>query len=172
MRRRFQEAVPKIHPTAYVHPSAEVIGRVTLNKESSIWPLVVLRGDIEQITVGEQCNVQDSTVLHTSRGLPVVLGKGVTVGHAAIIHGSRVGSYSLIGMGAILLDGSVIGSECLIGAGAVVTEHARIPPRSLVLGVPGKVVRKLNREELKLLHHRPKDYVRYAHQHRTQSSPC
>jgi carbonic anhydrase/acetyltransferase-like protein (isoleucine patch superfamily) len=171
MRRKFQEAVPKVHPSAYVHPSAEVIGRVILKKDSSIWPMVVLRGDIETITVGEQCNIQDSSIAHTSRGIPVVLGKGVTVGHGAILHGTRVGDYSLIGMGAILLDGSIIGKECIVGAGAVVKENARIPPRSMVLGVPGKVVRKLNREELTLLHRRAKDYVRYADQHRKESSP-
>ena len=171
MLRRFQEVSPKIHPSAYVHPSAEVIGRVMLHKDASIWPLVVLRGDIEPITVGEGCNIQDSTVVHTSHGIPVVLGKGVTVGHAAVVHGARVGAYTLIGMGAILLDGSVVGSECLIGAGAVVTESARIPARSLVVGVPGKVVRKLRPKELALLHRRAKDYVRYARQHRNESLP-
>ncbi|SRR5258708_21472239 len=171
MRRQFQEASPKIHPSAYVHPSAEIIGRVILQKDSSIWPMVVLRGDIEPITVGEKCNIQDATVVHTSHGIPVVLGKGVTIGHGAIIHGTRVGPYSLIGMGAILLDGSVIGKECLIGAGAVVKENDRIPARSLVLGVPGKVVRSLRSDELALLHRRAKDYVRYANQHRKTSFP-
>jgi carbonic anhydrase/acetyltransferase-like protein (isoleucine patch superfamily) len=172
MLRRFQEATPRIHSSAYVHPSAEIIGRVTLQKNSSIWPMVVLRGDIERITVGEMCNVQDNTVVHTTRGLPVVLSKGVTIGHSAVIHGTRVGPYCLIGMGAILLDGSRIGPECLIGAGAVVTENARIPARSLVLGVPGKVVRRLRPDELALLHRRAKDYVRYARQHREESSPA
>jgi carbonic anhydrase/acetyltransferase-like protein (isoleucine patch superfamily) len=172
MLRRFQEAIPKIHRSAYVHPSAELIGRVTLQKEVSIWPMVVLRGDIERITIGEQSNVQDSTVMHTSRGIPVTLGRGVTIGHAAIVHGSRIGDYCLIGMGAILLDGSVIGKECLIGAGAVIKENARIPSRSLVLGVPGKVIRPLKADELKLLHNRARDYVRYASQHRKDSYPC
>jgi carbonic anhydrase/acetyltransferase-like protein (isoleucine patch superfamily) len=170
MLRRFQEAFPKIHPTAFVHESAEVIGRVTLKKDASIWPMVVLRGDIERIEIGEQSNVQDSSVMHTSRGLPVVLAQGVTIGHAAVVHGSRIGAFSLIGMGAILLDGSVIGKECLIGAGAVVAEHVRIPPRSLVLGVPGRVVRKLRPDEIKMMHQRAKDYVRYAQQHREGSS--
>jgi carbonic anhydrase/acetyltransferase-like protein (isoleucine patch superfamily) len=130
---------------------------------------VVLRGDIEPITIGVQSNVQDSTVIHTSRGLPVTLGRGVTVGHAAIIHGARIGDYCLIGMGAILLDGCVIGKECLIGAGALVPEGVKIPPRSLVLGLPGKVARPLRPEELRLLHQRPKDYVRYASEHRATS---
>jgi carbonic anhydrase/acetyltransferase-like protein (isoleucine patch superfamily) len=171
MLRRFQEAKPRIHPTAYVHPSAELIGRVTLNKDASIWPMVVLRGDIERITIGAGCNIQDGAVVHTTRGIPVALGKGVTVGHAAIIHGSRVGAYCMVGMGSILLDGSVIGEECLIGAGALVPENVRIPPRSLVLGLPGRVARPLRQEEIAGLHRRARDYVRYARQHRIQSSP-
>ena len=132
--------------------------------------MVVLRGDIERITIGVEANVQDATVMHTSKGLPVVLGTGVTVGHGAIVHGAMVGAYSLIGMGAIILDGCRIGAECLIGAGAVVPEHVKIPPRSLVLGVPGKVIRKLKPEELTMLHQRAKDYVRYARSHRDGST--
>jgi len=170
MLRKFQEAFPKIHPSAFIHDSAEIIGRVTVMKEASLWPLVVLRGDIERITIGARSNVQDGTVIHTTKGLPVVLGAGVTVGHAAILHGARVGDYSLIGMGAILLDGSVIGRECLIGAGAVVPEKARIPPRSLVLGVPGRVKRPLRGDEIAELHRRARDYVRYAAQHRRSCS--
>lgn len=171
MIRTFAKDRPRIHSTAFVHPSAEIIGRVVIHRHASLWPLVVLRGDIERITIGEASNVQDSTIMHTSRGLPVVLGRGVTVGHGAIIHGAKVGNFSLIGMGAILLDGAVVGAECLIGAGAVISEGRRIPPRSLVLGVPGKVIRTLRPEELRLLHQRPKDYVAYARQHRLTSRP-
>lgn len=171
MRRSFEEARPKIHPSAFVHDSAEIIGRVTLHKDSSIWPTVVLRGDIERITIGVQANVQDGTLVHTSKGLPVVLGRGVTIGHGAILHGTKIGDYSLIGMGAILLDGCVIGKECLIGAGAVVPEGVHIPPRSLVLGIPGRVKRSLTKDELKLLHNRARDYVRYADQHHRTSRP-
>ncbi len=171
MHYSFKGTTPQIHPTAFVHPSAELIGRVRIHKKASIWPLVVLRGDIELITIGEEANVQDSSVMHTSRGIPVVLGKGVTIGHGAIVHGARIGNFSLIGMGAILLDGSHIGKECLIGAGAVVPEHARIPPRSLVLGIPGKVKRPLRPSEIAFLHRRARDYVRYAGQHRQSSHP-
>lgn len=171
MRRSFQEATPKIHPTAFVHPAAEVIGRVTVEKDASLWPGVILRGDIERIVIGVQANVQDGTIAHTSKGLPMILGKGVTVGHGAILHGTKVGDYSLVGMGAILLDGSQIGKECLIGAGAVVPEGARIPSRSLVLGIPGKVKRKLRSDEIAELHRRAADYVRYADQHRKGSHP-
>ena len=145
MRRSFADERPRIHPSAFVHPSAEVIGRVILKKNASVWPMVVLRGDIEPITIGVDANVQDATVMHTSKGLPVVLETGVTIGHGAIVHGARIGKYSLIGMGAILLDGCRIGAECLVGAGAVVPEHVRIPPRSLVLGIPGKVAQAPSR---------------------------
>jgi len=171
MYRSFQKSVPSVHPTAFIHDSAELIGRIIIKKHASIWPMVVLRGDIEPITIGEGSNVQDSTVMHTSRHIPVVLGKGVTVGHGAIIHGARVGDYTLVGMGAILLDGCVIGRECLIGAGALISEGMKIPPRSLVLGLPGRVKRPLHRAELALLHKRPKDYVRYAAQHLQSSRP-
>ena len=170
MIRRFAESSPRIHRTAYIHPSSEIIGRVQIGKEVSIWPMVVLRGDIEWIRIGARCNVQDATVMHTSHGLPVSLGAGVTVGHSAVIHGARIAPYCLIGMGAILLDGCQIGTETLIGAGAVVSQHAKIPPRSLVLGVPGRVVRPLRKEEIAEIHRRARDYVRYANQHRRGSS--
>jgi len=133
--------------------------------------MAVLRGDIEPITIGEASNVQDGCVLHTSRRIPVVLGRGVTLGHGAIIHGARVGDYSLIGMGAILLDRCVIGKECLVGAGTLIPEGMRIQPRSFVLGVPGRIRRTLRREELALLRRRSADYVRYARQHQQSSRP-
>ncbi len=171
MERTFKQDSPRIHNTAFVHDSAEIIGRVRIHKNASIWPHVVLRGDIEFITIGENSNVQDGTVMHTSKTLPVVLGKGVTIGHAAIVHGAKIGDYSLIGMGAILLDGCKIGKECLIGAGALVAEHMNVPPRSLVLGMPGRIKRSLTPKELRLLHKRPKDYIRYAKDHRKTSRP-
>ncbi len=101
MLRSFRQDVPRIHSTAYIHDSAEIIGRVIIQKNASIWPMVVLRGDLEPITIGENSNVQDATVMHTTRGIPVVLGKGVTVGHSAVVHGAKIGDHCLIGMGAI-----------------------------------------------------------------------
>ena len=169
MFRSFEKDSPRIHPSAYVHDSAEVIGRVILRKNVSLWPMVVLRGDIEPITIGDDSNVQDAAVIHTSRGIPVTLGRGVTVGHGAIVHGAKIGDYCLIGMGAILLDGCVIGKECLIGAGTVVPEGMKVPPRSLVIGVPGRIKRSLMADELRLLHKRAKDYIRYADAHRRTS---
>jgi carbonic anhydrase/acetyltransferase-like protein (isoleucine patch superfamily) len=171
MLRSFFRDVPRLHATGYIHDSAEIIGRVTIKKNASIWPMVVLRGDIEPITIGEDSNVQDAVVMHTARGVPVVLGKGVTVGHSAVVHGAKVGDYCLIGMGAILLDGCVIGKECLIGAGALVPEGMKVPPRSLVVGVPGRVKRPITAKERRLLHERAKNYIRYAQEHSRGSRP-
>ena len=171
MQRTFQKVIPRIHPSAFVHDSAEIIGRVIIKPYASIWPMVVLRGDLEPITIGEYSNVQDAAVMHTTRGIPVVLGRGVTVGHSAVVHGARIGDHCLIGMGAILLDGCVIGKECLIAAGALVAENVKIPPRSLVVGLPGRVKRALNAQELRLLHQRAKDYLRYADAIRRTSHP-
>ena len=171
MLRSFQKDVPRIHSSAYIHDSAEIIGRVLIEKNVSIWPMVVLRGDIEPITIGENSNVQDASVMHTSHGIPTVLGQGVTIGHGAIVHGAQIGDHCLVGMGAILLDGCVIGKECLIGAGALVPEGMKVPPRSLVIGVPGRVKRAITAKERRLLHRRAKDYIRYADEHQRGSRP-
>lgn len=172
MIRTFKEATPRIDKTAFVHPACELIGRVTLKRNASIWPMAVLRGDIEPITIGPDSNVQDGVLMHTSKGFPVRLQRGVTIGHGAILHGATVRDYTMIGMGAILLDGCVVGSECIVGAGALVPEGARISPRSLVLGVPGRVVRKLKPQELRLLHRRAADYIGYAAAHTRFSVPA
>ncbi len=166
MLRPSGKNLPRIHRTAYIDPSASVIGRAYIRKDASVWPGAVLRGDIEPITLGEGCNVQDGAILHTSWRLPVRLGTGVTVGHAAIVHGARVGDFSLIGMGAVLLDGCVIGRECIVGAGALVPEGERVPPRSLVVGLPAKVIRRLTGREIAFLHRRAHEYVLLAKRHR------
>jgi carbonic anhydrase/acetyltransferase-like protein (isoleucine patch superfamily) len=158
---------PRIHPSAFVHDMTEVTGDVVLKARSSLWPGVVLRGDIERITVGEESNIQDGSIFHTSHGLPVILGRGVTVGHGAIVHGCRVGNWSLIGMGAILLDGCVIGSECLVGAGALVPEGFKAPRGRLILGLPARIIRPLTPREIRMLHQRAANYVRYARRYRT-----
>jgi carbonic anhydrase/acetyltransferase-like protein (isoleucine patch superfamily) len=159
-------ARPRVHPSAFVHDTAEIAGDIVLKARASIWSGAVLRGDIERITVGEESNIQDGSIFHTSHGLPVVLGRGVTIGHGAIVHGCRIGNWSLIGMGAILLDGSVIGSECMIGAGALIREGFKVPRRHLALGVPAKVIRPLKREEIRMIHKRAADYVRYAERYK------
>ena len=128
----------------YVAPGARVIGAVRIGSGVSIWFNAVLRGDNEPITLGDGSNVQDGCVLHTDPGFPLVLGEGVTVGHAAVLHGCTVGAGSLIGMGAVVLNGARIGRGCLIGARALVTEGKEIPDGSVVLGAPAKVVREVD----------------------------
>ena len=164
MIRSFDGARPKLHPTAFVHDSAELIGRVTLAKDASVWPGCVLRGDIDRIVVGAGSNIQDLTVIHTREGHPTIVGKDVTVGHRAILHGCRIGDRTLVGMGAIIMEASV-GPRCLIGAGALITAGMKIPPESLVLGAPAKVVRRLKPEELRMLAASARSYRALARRH-------
>lgn len=128
---------------AWVAPSASVIGKIKLEKNASVWFGATLRGDNELITIGEDSNVQDGTVMHTDMGFPLALGKGVTVGHNAMLHGCEVGDYSLIGIGATILNGAKIGKNCIIGAHALITEGKEIPDGSVVMGSPGKVVKQI-----------------------------
>lgn len=132
---------PDIHATAFVAPSADLIGRVHVAERASVWFGAVLRGDIEAITVGPGSNVQDGAVLHTDAGHPCVLGAGVTVGHRAIVHGAACGAGSLVGMGAVMLSGSSLGVGAVLGAGALLPEGAHVPDGMLALGVPARVVR-------------------------------
>lgn len=137
---------PQIDPTAWVAPGAHVIGRVVLGQASSVWFGAVLRGDNEEIRLGAGSNIQESCVLHTDMGYPLVIGADCTIGHKAMLHGCVIGDGSLIGMGATILNGARIGKGCLIGAGALVTEGKEIPDGALVMGAPGKVVRLLDAE--------------------------
>ena len=134
--------MPTIHPNAFIHSAAHVIGDVTLGARVSVWPTAVLRGDTEPIVVGEDSNIQDGSVLHVDRGVPCTIGARVAVGHRAIVHGATVHDDCLIGMGAILLNGVVVGSGSIVGAGAVCREGMIIPPNSLVVGVPARVIRE------------------------------
>jgi carbonic anhydrase/acetyltransferase-like protein (isoleucine patch superfamily) len=152
----------RIDPSAFIAPNASLLGQVTLGPEASVWFGVVIRADLAPITIGRATNIQDNSVLHVDAGKPVVLGDQVTVGHRAIVHGATVHDRALIGMGSIILNGAVIGSESVIGAGALVTERAVIPPRSLVLGVPGRVVRPVSDKELAYITHAWSAYVEYS----------
>jgi len=138
---------PKVPESVFVASSADIIGRVTLGEESSVWYNATLRGDINEIVIGEQTNVQDNAVLHNADDYPCILGNRVTIGHSAIIHAAEVKDEVLVGMGAVVLDGAVIGEQSIIGAKALVTGGTKIPPGSLVLGSPAKVVRALSEEE-------------------------
>jgi carbonic anhydrase/acetyltransferase-like protein (isoleucine patch superfamily) len=143
----FLRRQPKLGKGVYIASTGVVVGDVTLGAHSSVWYNAVLRGDINRIVVGHHSNIQDNAVLHLADKFPCILGNWVTVGHSAIVHACKVGDETLVGMGAIILDGAVIGKQCLIGAKALVTQGMKIPPGSLVLGAPAKVVRKLTPKE-------------------------
>lgn len=145
--KRFLERDPVIDPSAYIAADAVVIGSVEIGPLASVWHACVLRGDIESILIGEGSNVQDGTVVHLADDLPALIGAYTTIGHQAMIHACTIGDECLIGMGATVLDGAVIGDRSVVGAGAVVTKNTKVPPGSMVLGMPAKVVRALSKEE-------------------------
>jgi carbonic anhydrase/acetyltransferase-like protein (isoleucine patch superfamily) len=138
---------PRIASSAFIAPTATLLGDVTVGEQASIWYGAVLRGDINRIVVGDRSNVQDGSVLHLSAEHGCLIGNDVTVGHMAMLHACTIGNEVLIGMGAIILDGVEIGDRCIIGAGALVTQNKKIPPGSMVMGSPAKVVRELSAEE-------------------------
>ncbi len=140
-------AGPQIHPSAHLAPNATVFGEVSLGENASVWFGAVLRGDINRIAIGPRSNIQDGVIVHVSDEFPAIVGEFVTVGHAAVLHACSVGDEVLIGMGAIVLDGAEIGARSIIGARALVTAGMKVPPGSLVLGTPGKVVRQLRAAE-------------------------
>jgi carbonic anhydrase/acetyltransferase-like protein (isoleucine patch superfamily) len=141
--------MPRVHPTAYIDSSAQVIGDVEIGEESSVWMGVVIRGDVNRIQIGRRSNVQDGTVVHVMRDThATIIGDNVTIGHAAVIHGCTVEEGCLIGMGTILLNGARIGAGSIVAAGTLVVEGMDVPPRSLVMGSPGKVKRALTDAEV------------------------
>ncbi|WP_418318786.1 gamma carbonic anhydrase family protein [Piscinibacter sakaiensis] len=157
---RLGELTPDIPASCHVAAEATLIGRVTLGERTSVWPGAVLRADNEPIRVGDDCNVQEGAVLHTDPGFPLDLGKGVSVGHQAMLHGCSIGEGTLVGIQAVVMNGAVIGRQCLIAAGALVTEGKQFPDRSLILGAPAKAVRTLGDEELARLAGNADGYVR------------
>lgn len=138
---------PELSPGAFVHEAAEVIGRVRLGAGASVWPRAVIRGDTEDIVVGDGSNVQDGAVLHADPGFPCRVGDDVTVGHLAVVHGCTVGDGAMVGMGAIVMNGAVVGAGSIVGAGAVVPEGVAIPPGAMAVGVPARVVRETTLDE-------------------------
>jgi carbonic anhydrase/acetyltransferase-like protein (isoleucine patch superfamily) len=143
----------------WIAPNAVVLGKVILKKNASVWFGAVLRGDNDPITVGENSNVQDGSVLHTDTGSPLTIGDNVTIGHMVMLHGCTIGDNSLIGIGAVVLNGAVIGRNCLIGAGALVTENKVIPDNSMVLGAPGQVVRQVSERQAAVMAGGAQHYV-------------
>lgn len=165
------DLTPHIDPSAFIAPEATVIGAATLEAGCSIWAGATIRADNEPITIGEQTNIQEGAVLHVDAGKPLVIGKLVTVGHQAMLHGCTIEDGALIGIQAVVLNGAVIGHHSLVGAGALVTENKVFPPRSLILGSPAKVVRELSDEELATMQHNALDYVARAARYKEALHP-
>jgi carbonic anhydrase/acetyltransferase-like protein (isoleucine patch superfamily) len=162
MLRPFRGTMPTVHETAYIDASAQVIGDVVIGEASSIWMLCVVRGDVHTIRIGARSNVQDGTIIHVMRDTHATqIGDDVTIGHGAIVHGCTIANRCLIGMGAILLNGATVGEDCIIAAGTLLVEGAQIPPRSLVMGSPGKVRRPLTDAEVASILDYANRYVGY-----------
>jgi len=157
---------PQLAEGAWVAESAEVIGKVELHRDASIWPKVVIRGDNDLIQVGEGSNVQDASVLHTDPGYPLIIGKHVTVGHQVMLHGCQIGDGSLIGIGAVILNGAKIGKNCLVGAGALITEGKEFPDGSMILGTPAKAVKDLTLEQIAGINDISGRYVKNAQRYK------
>ena len=150
---------PQIDTTAWVADSAQVMGNVMLGRDASVWFGCVLRGDTETMTVGEGSNIQDLTVMHADRGMPLTVGDYVTVGHKVMLHGCTIGDGSLIGIGAVVLNGARIGRHCLVGAGSLVTEGKEFPDGSMIMGTPARVVRQLTPEQIQGLRQSALNYI-------------
>ena len=167
---RYKDDFPKISTSAWVAPSADVIGDVEIGDDSSIWFGCVVRGDVHYIKIGKRTSIQDLTMIHTTHfkkekkigdGYPTIIGDDVTIAHRVMLHGCKIGNACLIGMSATILDGAEIGDESIVGAGALVTQNKKFPPRSLILGSPATVVRSLTDEEVEKIYQNARNYVNY-----------
>ena len=158
-------------PASWIHDTAVVLGRVTLGEDVSVWPTAVIRGDVERIEIGARSNVQDGAVIHADEGIPTIIGADCVIGHRAVVHGTVLEDGVLVGMGAVLLNRVRVGAGSIIGAGAVVTEGMQIPPGSLVLGVPAKVVRVLSAEQQATIKDNAARYAVLKEHHRRGDFP-
>ena len=162
MLRPYRGQVPRVHPSAFIDDSAQVIGDVEIGEESSVWMCVVIRGDVNRIRIGSRSNVQDGTIVHVMKDThPTLVGNDVTIGHAAVVHGCTIEDRCLIGLGAILLNGVTVGSGSIVAAGTLLPEGTQVPPRSLVMGSPGKVRRTLSDADLDEIQMYADRYVAY-----------
>lgn len=158
MIKNFKDKKPKIDDDSFIAENASLIGDIHIEKGASIWYGAVLRGDIENISIGSYSNIQDNATVHTGYGIPTRVGECTVVGHNAIVHGCTIGDNCLIGMGAIILNGAVIGDNCIIAAGALVTERKVVPSNSFVLGLPGKIIRQVTEEEIRSIKNNAMEY--------------
>lgn len=161
-RYRLADKQPNVATNAFVAAEATLIGDVTLGERASVWPGAVIRADNEPIRIGDESNVQEGAVLHTDPGFALNIGPRVTIGHQAMLHGCTIGEGSLIGIQAVVMNGAVVGANCLVGAGALVTEGKQFPERSLIMGVPAKVIRQLTDDDVAALARSAEVYVRKA----------
>jgi len=159
---------PQIDPESWVAPNATLIGQIHLARNASVWWNATLRGDKDSIHIGENSNIQDGSVLHTDPGIPLIVGRDVTIGHLVMLHGCTVGDGSLIGIGAIVLNRAVIGKNCLVGANTLIPEGKTFPERTLIVGSPGKVVRELSDEEVTRLPGSAERYVQNWQRYRQE----
>ncbi|MCX8029616.1 MAG: gamma carbonic anhydrase family protein [Brevinematales bacterium] len=155
----YREIVPRIHYSAYISDSASIIGDVEIGEDSSVWFGAVIRGDVCFVKIGRSSNIQDNAVVHVNHNVPTIIGDYVTIGHNAIIHGSTISDYVIVGMGAIVLDNVRVNSNVIIGAGSVVPPRMEIPSGVLVLGAPAKIVRELTSEEIEYIRRNAIEYV-------------
>ncbi|HBG46176.1 MAG TPA: gamma carbonic anhydrase family protein [Deltaproteobacteria bacterium] len=163
MLKPYKGIWPKVHESAFIEESAQVIGDVEIGEGSSVWFNAVVRGDVHYIRIGAWTNVQDNCTLHVTKNTyPLIIGNDITIGHNVVLHGCTVKDRCLIGMGAIILDNAEIGEDTIVGAGALVTEGAKIPPGSLVLGMPAKVVRVLRDDEKARILKSAQNYIEYS----------
>jgi carbonic anhydrase/acetyltransferase-like protein (isoleucine patch superfamily) len=161
------EHAPEIDPSAYITESANIIGKAKIEANANIWFDVTIRGDNELITVSENSNVQEGCVLHTDPGYPLTIGKNVTIGHQAMLHGCTIGEGSLVGIQAVILNGAKIGQNCLVGAGALVTEGKEFPDNSLIVGAPAKAIRTLTEEDIARIKKNTSNYVKRGQFYKT-----
>jgi gamma-carbonic anhydrase len=163
----FRGKIPKIHESAYIVDSAQIIGDVTIGENSSVWFNTVIRGDIHHIKIGSYTNIQDGTVIHVTHDLfPVTIGDYCTIAHGTVLHGCTIGNNCLIAMGAVVLDGAIIGENSIVAAGSVVKEKIKVPPGSLVAGIPAKFIRKLSDEAILKITKMAKNYLSYVKMYR------
>jgi carbonic anhydrase/acetyltransferase-like protein (isoleucine patch superfamily) len=168
----FSGLAPQVHPRAWVHPSAQLLGQVVVHEEASVWPTCVLRGDVGQITIGARSNVQDGTIAHATFGVSVTeVGVETTIGHRVVLHGCRVGDHCLVGMSSTLLDNARLGEWCFVAAGSLLTPGRVFEPRSFILGSPARRVREVNARELEAIDHGWRVYLELMQAHRDPSAP-
>jgi gamma-carbonic anhydrase len=172
MIRSFQGVTPTIPKSCFIEETGIVIGDVVMGEQCSVWFHAVVRADVHSIRLGDRTNVQDLCMLHVTHDThPLIIGSDVTIGHHVVLHGCTIKDRVLIGMGAIIMDGAVIGEDSVVGAGALVTERAVVPPKSVILGSPGKIARRVTDEELEWIKQSSANYVQYASRYLEDGTP-